>query len=27
VGRETLPGASTATPSSSLDVIYTWHWN
>jgi autotransporter translocation and assembly factor TamB len=26
-GRETLPGASTATPSSSLDVIYTWHWN
>ena len=26
-GRETPPGASTATTSSSLDVIYTWHWN
>jgi len=26
-GREVLPGTPTATPSESLDVIYTWHWN
>ena len=26
-GREAPPGTTTTSTSSSLDVIYTWHWN